>query len=380
MATLISESQAKEYVAHFRCSCGSDLDYTIGGRNSSGERLVQICCVENRTHHETVRRESLAELEEEGRVLVPPYIQYNIDKKRRTRMEQEYGTGRAATLAKYESVISLTEPEAMKVLRLVYPKAPDMMIQSAAILCAQYSLNPLKKHVYILGPFTDHDTQEQSWSLVQSIGSKRLLARREARKRGTKYDYEDFSPRIMTDEEQKKIRGHLEPENIWFITILNSPEGRVYGTGFWPRDKKVKGADKGNTKENMAAIHSESQALDRLFPSEMPNVGVIDERFEGEEKAQDAAYSEVKEAAAAVSGGGDASSAVPPNLVASIKTETPPMMDRQVFLNIAKKQYGFDAGMVETFIKGPLDKYSEPYETILDELKRQQHKEWRARE
>lgn len=366
----ISESLAKDYVATHDCACGNCLQYFGIGRLPDGERLVNVFCPGNPTHHETVRVPTIHECYEDG--TLPPYIKDRLEKGECKRMEQELGTDRAKALDKYRGLPALTKVQAMEVLRTQYPNAPDVEILKAAILCADYGLHPLKKHVYILGPFRDHDTGEVSYALAQSIGSKRLLARR----KGIRYSYDDFSPRMMTEDEQIKVRGKVDPDNIWAATILDGPQGRVYGYGSWPKKKAVHGADKGNTQENMAMTRSESAALDRLAPGEMPTekVEVVDEGFV--EEVTDAGVAQGLEQGSykpQVAGSSPAAS--------TEKKEAPPtMMTREAFLKIAKSAYSFNQEMAEKVIGCPVERWSEPLELALDKIAERQKKPWRSSE
>jgi hypothetical protein len=145
----------------------------------------------------------------------------------------------------------------------------------------QYRLNPLAKHLYLI-PFDNKRTGKTDWTLVWGIEATRLVARRAARKHKISFGYIDFSPRSMTEAEQMKINGKLDDSKIWAITILRDDKGNdCFGVGFWPKDKAIQGADKGNTPENMARIRSERNALNRLLPGEMPGdeVEIEDEAY-----------------------------------------------------------------------------------------------------
>lgn len=183
-------------------------------------------------------------------------------------MENELGTEKTKALAKYMGVVSLTKPQAKEILVAVFPEAPDGEITRAVMLCASYSLNPLMKHVFLI-PFNKGKPNE-SWATVIGIKAKRLLASR----RGS-YSYVDNTPRIMTEEEQRRTFGEIYSDKIMVITKVKDPAtgAEAPGYGSWSKDSEPYGTEKGNSKFNMAAIRSESQALDRLRPGEMP-VGV----------------------------------------------------------------------------------------------------------
>ena len=193
--------------------------------------------------------------------------------------EKEFGIDKVRQIAKFQGSLALSQVEAMQIINVLWGDAPLADKKAAAMLCSSYRLNPLAGHVFLI-PFNEKDKDGNiigmTWSRVIGIKAKRLLASR----RGA-FSYEDFSPRLMTEAEQIKVWGKVDPDNVCEITILKDMKtGAIaYGFGKWPKGKGIKGADKGNSRENMAGIHSESQALDRLRPGEMPSVGIIDENF-----------------------------------------------------------------------------------------------------
>ena len=154
----------------------------------------------------------------------------------------------------------------------------------AALLCATYQLNPLMKHVFLVG-YKNKVTQKTDWSIQIGIGATRLAASR----RGP-VSYID-GPRIMTEDEQKQIRGKVETDKIWAVVKLGGKKGATsVGYGSYPRTgPDPKGCEKGNSRENMAMIRSERQALDRLYPAEMPmpsDVELVDEAYEPAPKVE----------------------------------------------------------------------------------------------
>jgi hypothetical protein len=74
----------------------------------------------------------------------------------------------------------------------------------------------------------------------------------------------------------------VRKDHLCAITILIDEKGNKYpGYGRWPLSQNPKGMDKGNTKANMAMIRSESQALEKLAPGQMPEEpGVVDADYE----------------------------------------------------------------------------------------------------
>ena len=108
---------------------------------------------------------------------------------------------KAVAIRKYALTPRLNKEQAIEVLQTCWPKAPKEEVLRAALLCATYQLNPLMKHVFLI-PYGQGDKQQ--WSIQIGIGATRLAASR----RGP-VNYAD-GPRIMSDEEQKKIRGKVE--------------------------------------------------------------------------------------------------------------------------------------------------------------------------
>ncbi len=180
--------------------------------------------------------------------------------------EQELGLEKVRQLSRYQGVTSLSRDQAMEIMSTIWPDAPQADKLAAAMLCASYGLNPLANHIFLI-PFKDN-SGKTTWSRVWGIRAKRLLATR----RGT-FSYLDMSPRLMTADEQIKVWGEVDKANLCYLSHLKDMKtgAEVYGYGKWPRDTQPKGTNKGNTQANMASIRSESQAIDRLRPAEMPS-------------------------------------------------------------------------------------------------------------
>ncbi len=220
------------------------------------------------------------------------YRELNINT-RREQMLQTQGESKTKALDKYIGQTALTRSQAQEIMEIIWPEAPIADKMAAAILCATYQLNPLASHVFLI-PFKDKDTGETAWARVWGIKAKRLLASRR-----TGYSYLDMTPRVMTEDEQVKVWGAADQENISYLTHLKDMKtgAEVYGYGKWSKNKQPYGTDKGNTKANMASIRSESQALDRLRPAEMPSgFAVADEQYiESEGRVIDVATGEITE-------------------------------------------------------------------------------------
>lgn len=199
---------------------------------------------------------------------------------------------KAIAIRQYALTPRLDKAQAIEVLKTCWPKAPETDVMRAALLCATYQLNPLMKHVFLV-PYGQGD--KATWSIQIGIGATRLAASR----RGP-VSYID-GPRIMSQEEQKQIRGRVDPQRIWAITKLGGRNGATsVGYGSYGLTETVQGEAKGNSRENMAMIRSERQALDRLYPAEMPmpaDVETVDESFEKSPlQAVEGEYRDISEA------------------------------------------------------------------------------------
>lgn len=264
----LEELRRHESPKYICAQCGGNMTVTWGG--AFGYKCHILRCGTNWQHEGLVRPASLSPSN------TPGFPGWKLSKQRRRQLAEELGPERKHQLMKYEGVAKLTKVEAREIVLTIWPDAPPAEVTKAILICTQYNLNPLMKHLYILGPFTDHQTGEQSWAVATGIQANRILAFRQGR-----YSYMDDTPRLMSDAEQTKIFGKVDKDKIWAITKLCDQQGNTaQGYGFWGKGKKVKGEDKGNSAENMAFIHSERQALDRLFPDALPaNVEVVDERY-----------------------------------------------------------------------------------------------------
>lgn len=176
-------------------------------------------------------------------------------------------------LVQYAGLTSLTEKDADHILTVLFKDADTVAIQTAVWICVQYGLNPLMRHIFLL-PFNVNIAPKgqppryvKRYEPVLGIAATRLMAARQQ----DGYSYVDFSPRLMTEEEQKKMFGEVDDEHLVYLTHLRNHHGdEAWGVGRWPKDDKVHGADKGNTQANMARIRSERNAFAMLCPAEMP--------------------------------------------------------------------------------------------------------------
>ncbi len=248
----MSEREVQRIIRYRTCAeCGWELVRSIENRETV------IVCGRYREHH------GIADSYEEKN--------YNIAT-RREFMTQEIGVEKTRALEKYGGATSLTKVEAQEIIDTIWPgasKASPAEVYKAVSICAQYGLNPLMKHLYLI-PFSG------KFVTVLGIGANRLIAsRRHA------YSYIDDTPRLMSEAEQKKIYGKVDGTNIVAVTILKDARtgATARGYGKWSIGNKVQGEDKGNSQANMAFIRSERQALDRLYPAELPDAPVLDEQF-----------------------------------------------------------------------------------------------------
>lgn len=205
---------------------------------------------------------------------IPGMNLYPVSRRRMANMEKELGGKRAVALRHYAQAVLQTREQAMEVLDTIWPDAPMAAKAKAALICIQYELNPLMKHVYLI-KFESKKTGKVTWEPVLGIQANRLIAHRAG-----EFSYIDDTPRVMTKDEQQKVFAEVMEDRVWAITRVRDRNGNeASGYGFWLKAEAPYGQEKGNTKQNMAFIRSERQALDRLFAGKLPDVEVVDERF-----------------------------------------------------------------------------------------------------
>ena len=265
----VEYERGKEIVGTCTCECGAGLTLAWGG--SWGIESYVLKCTKDINHCRIARPASL------GPYDIPGFNLFNL-KGRRKEMEQELGKEKTTRLMKYEGVVSLTQQGATEVLETIWPDAPEVEVFKAAMVCHQYGLNPLMKHLFLI-PFKRRRQGKvvgEDWVTVLGIKATRLIAHRHG-----DFSYLDDTPRVMTEEEQKRIYGYIDKNKIMAITKLKDSKGNeASGYGAWPLGEEPYGAEKGNTKANMAFIRSERNALDRLFAGEMPQgIQVVDEEY-----------------------------------------------------------------------------------------------------
>lgn len=246
-------------------------------------------------------------------------------------MENRFGP-QATALEKYQGITALTKAQAKEILMTVFPDAPEAEMARAIMLCASYHLNPLMGHLFLI-PFKGKDNKT-TYATVMGIKAKRLLA---SRRRS--FSYVDDTPRLMSEEEQKKIYGKVDAEHIVAITVLRDPNtgAEARGYGKWGKSIPVYGTEKGNSQENMAFIRSESQALDRLCPGEMPaDIEVIDEQFAPKELAENPKVIEGEVKGKAES----KSTAIPSKSSKSVSSDLKGLLDMMKLCNWSAQDFG----------------------------------------
>ena len=265
----MSRKDLNELRRRNRCKeCGERLAVFI---DLDAHKAFLACTDWCRTHHEGIERE-LSRYNKEGLASLN-------ENTRREIMQEQYGTGITTALdrARVPTTGALTQPEAMHILKLVYPNVPEAEIIRAAILCRDFGLHPLMKEVYIIG-FKNKD-QTTSYSTVIGIAASRKMA---ADRKGL-YSFLDGTPRAATQAEITKqfgVNSEEEKANLISICILRGEKGNeATGFGLWPKDKSPYGMDKGNTPRNMANLRSERPAYSRLPGDVVPPIEVIDEAF-----------------------------------------------------------------------------------------------------
>ncbi len=270
--------EGQKIIEEYVCWCGGGLVMPW----SPERRSLVVVCSRDRTHEGFVRPKHPARRRLEQAGLSQEEIEQELDdwraRKEVHRMAQQLGAEKTAALARYVGVTSLTKEQATYILTTCWPDAPAVDVAKAALTCAAYGLNPLAKHLYLVA-YKKKDKQGKvigvTWAQIMGIGATRLLASRRGR-----YSYID-GPRIMTPKEQEKIFGYVDSAHIVAFTRVAGSQGNsAPGYGKWLKTTTPQGTEVGNTKENMAFIRSERQALDRLFPGEMPQgLAVMDEQY-----------------------------------------------------------------------------------------------------
>lgn len=237
--------------------------------------------------HEWVRSEHQGIEREPSRYEMEGLASLNIETRREI-MEEQHGEEKTKALGRYMGGgIVMTKSVATEIVETLWGEAPAIEKSKCILLCQTYQLNPLMKHIYLIGYKRYKDKKLVvdnrgnpilDWSIQQGISATRLLAQRKHN-----YSYLDRSPRKAKQEEIDDILGDTaDPNCIYgFVWIRDVDTGaEAFGLRGIERDANIKGTEKGNTHLNMACIRAERLALDRQYPGEMPqDIEVVDERY-----------------------------------------------------------------------------------------------------
>jgi hypothetical protein len=225
------------------------------------KRTFIACSQYMYTHHEGIAREA----------------EIRRSKKGEEQLTQEIGEKKALALRQYQGLTTLTNDQAKEIVNTIWPGATPKEVYKAINVCVTYGLNPLMKHVYLI-PFENKKTGKDEFVCVLGIGATRLIASRKHT-----YSFVDDTPRIMTEVEEIKKYGKVDKTKLRFVTKLKDVKtgAEASGWGEISSSANVFGTDKGNSKENICAIRSERQALDRLYPADMPSadIPVVDDNY-----------------------------------------------------------------------------------------------------
>ncbi len=267
---------------HLCAECGAELCVFV----DYPEMKPYLACADyQRTHHEGIA-ERLSEYQKKG-------IEALNLETRREIMVSTHGEEKTNKLIQYIGATALTKVQAREIINTIWPgaeKASPAEVYKAIAICEQYHLNPLMGHIFLV-PFDKKDNTGNvigtSFIAIRGIGSDRLIASRKHA-----WTFLDFSPRIMTGDEEKKVYGEKDPNKLRVVSIMRDIKtgAEVYGYGEWAKTKSYKdkiyanepkGTDKGNSIFNMAAIRAERNGLAKLYPADMPSgdMPVEDEHF-----------------------------------------------------------------------------------------------------
>ncbi len=275
--------------------CGGELEAFF----DLGKHLPYLQCKSN-PEHEGIGRE--ASRYEKGGLQ-----ELNIPTRRKI-MVENYGTEKTRALAKYMGGgVVMTKSIATEIVESLWGDAPAIEKTKCILLCQTYQLNPLMKHIYLIGykRYKDkklvvdgHGKAILDWSIQQGIGATRLLAQRKHN-----FSYLDMTPRKATQAEIDKVLGDTADKNCvyGFVHIKDVDTGaEAFGLRGIEKNASIKGTEKGNTHLNMACVRAERLALDRQYPGEMPQgIEVVDEHFiEAEYKVVDRGTGEIIESEA----------------------------------------------------------------------------------
>ncbi len=282
-STLSLEEMNRLVNSGSRCQCGSNLTIAWGGGFNYQGYILR--CGRDVNH---VNFERPVEINPYSDTDMPGW---KMSRKRRTALEAIVGTEKANALMKYQGVATLSKLEAKEIITTIWPgaeKASPAEVFKAITICHQYGLNPLMGHLYLI-PFDKKDKTGKvigrTYAAVRGINANRLIARRKH-----SFSYIDMTPRYMTEEEEKKVWKTIDPDKVRFIVTLKDTKTGATASGYgeWAKYKIVngkkylnnpKGIDKGNSVENMSGLRAERQALDRLYPADMPSAIPFEDEY-----------------------------------------------------------------------------------------------------
>ena len=137
-------------------------------------------------------------------------------------MTQEHGQEVGKQLAPYYGNTALTKEQASFIVQTMWPKAPQEMRKRAIALCVMEQLNPLLKHVHILGPYKNKKTGEDDWALCLGKQAKRMLA-------GRRCDFSYVEERVLTQQEIIDITGEdTFKTKLWAKVVVRDDKGGLF--------------------------------------------------------------------------------------------------------------------------------------------------------
>jgi hypothetical protein len=270
--------------------CGTGMSLFWGGAWKIESYVIG--CVTNKEHDGIARPARISNYD------LPGYNMPGVIRRRENELETKVGPEKTKALVRAAggNVMSiLTEKGAVAMLTILYPDAAknpsgQAAIIKGALICRDYGLNPAMDHIFLVkydhyeGKGENRHKTGEDWAVVRGIKASRLISGRDK-----SYGYIDDTPRIMTEDEQKRIFGEVDTESLVAICKLKDKDGNIFsGYGKWSLWKKYgdkkypnepMGTEKGNSKINQAFIRAERQSLDKMNPGAMPPIDVVDETY-----------------------------------------------------------------------------------------------------
>jgi len=271
----MSHEEMKAVLANRRnvcADCEGQLSIAWGGMYGYESHILRCSVDITHTGYISQRKSSVYPGSHVGGIPVKEYRE----------MEEKLGNETATKLVPYSTSKALNKVQATEIVETLWGDAPALEKAKAISLCVNYQLNPLMRHLYLVGynkKDKDGRVVGKDWTIMVAIQANRLLA---SRNKDRPFGYAHDTPRLMTEEEELRYYKTVDAKKVRAITILVDKNGlEARGIGQIDRSASIKGTDKGNSHENMACIRSERAALDRMCPGEMPqNVEVTDAEWE----------------------------------------------------------------------------------------------------